>query len=510
MGLFIGTRTVPRVGLSAHFSRGDQGGAAGAGNGRHRRLGYRYAYYASHRSINGPTIGDRCDSGVSSRARSLVARVIGVAIVFSLAFPALALAGGSRTAPGLSAAVPKQQILSGKSIRHATARRVPRIVGGTTAPAGTFPWLAFILYNVSQTGFSYCSGTVVSSDVILTAGHCAEDTATRSLNPASGYGVVTGSLDWTDASTRQVSGVSQVIVYPGYNPATDQGDAAVLVLSTPTTAPAIPLATASDLGLLAPGALGTISGWGRTIGGDPSSTPSALQWATTVVQSPAYCDQQLSSFVPFDPYTQVCAVNAPYFDTSACLGDSGGPLLANDLVGQGGHPIEIGIAVEVVNNCTTTFPDIYTRVDLISPWANGWIAAVKPAAPPPPPSSPPNAPVAGLYRGQTNQRLPIAVRVGSADSITAVDFRITLRCQAHGHRLSYRVTPVTQRRQPWGIFDSGGLGVSQIFIGSAGVRYHLVGTFNTTGSVFGTLHAVSHTHRYGTCDSGQLRWGATI
>ncbi len=71
--------------------------------------------------------------------------------------------------------------------------------------------------------------------MILTAGHCAEDTTTGSLNPAAGYGVVTDSLDWTDASTRQLSGVSRVIVYPGYNPTTGQGDAALLCLLTTST-----------------------------------------------------------------------------------------------------------------------------------------------------------------------------------------------------------------------------------------------------------------------------------
>ena len=431
---------------------------------------------------------------MSSRARSLVV-VIGVAILASLAFPALALA-------------------SSGSIRNATPRSVPRIVGGTPAPAGTFPWLAFIEDSVGSGYYDLCTGTVVSANVILTAGHCAEDTTTGSLNPAAGYGVVTGSLDLTDASTRQVSGVSRVIVYPGYNATTGQGDAALLVLSTPTTAPAIPLATSNDIGLLAPGTLGTISGWGQTIGGDPNSIPTALQWATTVVQSPTTCSGVISAF---DPYTQVCAINAPSFDTSICFGDSGGPLLANDLVGQNGNPTEIGISVQVLDNCDTALPDIYTRVDVISPWANGVIAAVRPPppptptpTPPPAPSPSPKTPVAGLYRGQTSQRLPIAVRVGARDSITAVDFRITLRCQVHGHRLSYRVTPVTQRMQPWGISDSGGLGFSQYFTGSAGVRYHLTGTFNTTGTVSGTLHAVSHTHRYGTCDSGQLRWRSSI
>jgi secreted trypsin-like serine protease len=363
MDLFTSTDTVPRAGLSADFSRGDQGRATRAGNGFRRSLADNYL---SHLQICGPTTENRDNSRASPQARSLLARVIAIAILASLAFPALALA-------------------SSGSIRHATARLVPRIVGGTTAAADTFPWLAFIADSTGPNSGFTCTGTVVSSNVILTAGHCAEDTTTGSVNPPGGYAVVTGSLDWTDVTTRQVSGVSQVIAYPGYNPSTGQGDAALLVLSTPTTAPAIPLATASDVGLLAPGTASTISGWGETVGGDPNSTPTALQWAITVVQSPSYCDQQLSSFAPFDPYTQVCALNYPYDNTGTCFGDSGGPLLANDLVGQNGNPTEIGIAVEVVNNCDTAFPDIYTRVDVISPWANGWITAVKPPPPPPPP-----------------------------------------------------------------------------------------------------------------------------
>jgi hypothetical protein len=50
-------------------------------------------------------------------------------------------------------------------------------------------------------------------------------------------------------------------------------------------------------------------------------------------------------------------------------------------------------------------------------------------------------PVAGLCRWQTSQRLSVAARVGSSDSITAVDLTITLRFQVHRHRLSYRVAP---------------------------------------------------------------------
>ncbi|MGH2865243.1 MAG: S1 family peptidase, partial [Solirubrobacteraceae bacterium] len=114
------------------------------------------------------------------------------------------------------------------------------IIGGTLAEDDTFPWLAFIVYDGES--LITCTGTVVAPNVVLTAGHCGEDTETGELREPSGYSVVTGNVEWT-ASPRQISDVSRVVVYPDFNPDYLTGDAALLVLSTPTTAPAIALAS---------------------------------------------------------------------------------------------------------------------------------------------------------------------------------------------------------------------------------------------------------------------------
>ena len=45
------------------------------------------------------------------------------------------------------------------------------IVGGEDAMAGEFPFVAKIIYNGSQVG---CTGTLISSDKVLTAGHCVD------------------------------------------------------------------------------------------------------------------------------------------------------------------------------------------------------------------------------------------------------------------------------------------------------------------------------------------------
>jgi hypothetical protein len=232
-----------------------------------------------------------------------------------------------------------------------------------------------------------CSGTVVSSNVVLTAGHCAVDESTgRVLSPGS-YRVVTGAADWTDTASRHVSGVSQVIVDPSYNIAAKTSDAALLILSTPTTAPAVRLATSADQDLAQPGTVAVIAGWGATYAG--GLFQYLLQWAATVVQGPAYCGQfQFANFT-YNPLLHLCAVDYPYDDTAACNGDSGGPMLTGD---ASGNAVEIGVTSVGPTDCNTVTADYFTAVVQLSSWVNGWISAVAPPSPttasPPPPAAP--------------------------------------------------------------------------------------------------------------------------
>ena len=136
----------------------------------------------------------------------------------------------------------------------------PSIVGGATAPTGSFGMMAFVLHVAPDgTADFACSGTVISSNVVLTAGHCGEAPSGVAY-AASGYRIVTTALDWTN-SARQVSGVSRVVVSPSFDPSTLDGDAALLILDTATPAPAVPLAVyPGDASLLAPGTATEIGG----------------------------------------------------------------------------------------------------------------------------------------------------------------------------------------------------------------------------------------------------------
>jgi hypothetical protein len=251
------------------------------------------------------------------------------------------------------------------------------IVGGTVASQGQLGFMAFIVYRVSSTAFQLCSGTVVAPNVVLTAGHCAADESTGALLNPSQFAVVTGSVDWTNASVRHVSGVSQILVDPAYNPSTATADAALLVLSTPTSSPSIRLATATDVALEQPGTGAVIAGWGETF---PGSGPTQnLEWASTVVQSPAYCSQFNFAPLTYDPAVKLCAVNSPFDDTATCSGDSGGPLLAAKASGQ---PVEIGITSYGPGDCDTVTADFFTTVEPLSAWVSQEIQAVSPGLPP--------------------------------------------------------------------------------------------------------------------------------
>ena len=106
-----------------------------------------------------------------------------------------------------------------------------------------------------------CSGTVVSSNVVLTAGHCAENTETGIVDASAGYQVSTGTRSL--ATPGQLGGVTRVIPYPAFDPTTLARDAALLILATPTTVAPVTLASEPTDAYLYDDETGTaITGWG--------------------------------------------------------------------------------------------------------------------------------------------------------------------------------------------------------------------------------------------------------
>ncbi len=381
----------------------------------------------------------------------------------------------------------------------------PEIIAGTAVPAGMLPQLAWVADKLSSSEIEDCSGTVLSSNVVLTAGHCVEQD-TGALDPAAGFKVVTGQPNLGGTLVGHISTVSQTIVYPGYDPMTHDGDVALLELSTPTTAPAITLATGSQTSLWQPGTDVAIAGWGVTNGSDPFSVPLRVQWATTVTQTAADCSDKASLLgSSFDPDRQLCAVDSPTDQTAVCSGDSGGPILADYLTGT---PVEVGITSWGAVGCDATMPDFFARADSISTWAAGWVSTLAPAPPAPAgtpkpiPTATPSAKkiAAGRYTGQTEQDKPVTLQVSASGKTVT---KITLRYLAHCSR--------TRGASLWGTTSRGYRIRNQAFSATrrvVGGSIKVVGRFDHSGSATGTLKSGWSSSRYGRCHTGQIGWAA--
>jgi len=268
----------------------------------------------------------------------------------------------------------------------------PGIVGGSPAPAGTWPSTVF-LYGTFEGQPYGCTGSVVSPEWIVTAAHCAYGAPGKF---AQSMTAVLGAKDYTNRATGEVIGIDRLVVHQAYDPVKDLNDVAVFHLSRPTTAPAIRLATKDEHAAhryISYTDEPNAAGWGRT---DARSTvdTTVLQQAYLRIHSAVEC----AVIAGFDPNTQVCAGTEG--KAGACHGDSGGPLVAFDAATR--EPVLWGITSygpqsgAKLDPCSTMLPVVYSWVpafvDFIRSQAGAPAAVVQapasaPSGPVPPPAT---------------------------------------------------------------------------------------------------------------------------
>jgi secreted trypsin-like serine protease len=210
------------------------------------------------------------------------------------------------------------------------------VVGGKPAPRGSFRYVADVLVG----GAFGCTGTLIASQWVLTAGHCGSATGSVSLGlapspaswPASAYTVQLGSV-YADGRGGETHSVTQVVVDSDYVVTNGTGnDVTLLKLDKPTNIKPMLIAAVRERSSWRPGVLATIAGFGTTSEND-SNPPAQMQYARVPITTDAYCASAYPnglSEVPndgyFDPATMLCA-GYPQGGTDTCEGDSGGPLL---------------------------------------------------------------------------------------------------------------------------------------------------------------------------------------
>lgn len=208
----------------------------------------------------------------------------------------------------------------------------PRIVGGTPATFGAYP---FYVYTI---GAGLCGGTLIAPDIVLTAASCED----FFLDGALIGGIL---LDGSDAV--EVLAVDSILPHPDYLEATLFNDIMLVKLTDPSTQ--TPIELNFDTSIPSVGDVVTVIGFGLT--SEVDSASNELLTVNVDIISDDVCSDLYANLVP---EIVICAgVTAGGRD--ACSGDGGGPLLTTD-------NLQIGI-VSFGNGCgRPDTPAVYTEI----------------------------------------------------------------------------------------------------------------------------------------------------
>ena len=230
------------------------------------------------------------------------------------------------------------------------------VVGGGNASPGEYPSVAEITF-----GPFLCTGTLITPDWVLSAGHCSSITGAAVATPASWppqlINVRIGGVTQSDGESRTVS---RVVMHPDYL-LTSGYDISLLQLSSTSTMAPTQVAGAGERSIWPVGQPGKSQIPSLSFIG--ASPPDTLQEAQVPVTTDAYCG---NAYGEFDAATMLCA-GFPEGGVDTCQGDSGGPMFGRTSAG----------ALRVVG--TTSFgegcarpgkPGVYGRVgdDTLRPW----------------------------------------------------------------------------------------------------------------------------------------------
>jgi len=258
-----------------------------------------------------------------------------------------------------------------------TSRRAQAITYGFVDSNNTYSNVGAFIVKSPTTGqiFPICSGTMITSNVFLTASHCTiffqQDLALRGF---TAYVSLDGSIPFGEltSSKTKLFAVSQVVTNPNYNQSqSDSGDIGALILQsnvrgvTPAVLPACSLLDqlAAQNGLKT--AVFTNVGYGvqnRVVGG-------GVPFFQDINPIPRM--YSFSSFNSLNGGYIRLSQNASTGNGGTCFGDSGGPNFMN-LNGQ-----QIIAAITITGDSVCRSTNVDYRLDTVS--AQGFLAYVNAA-----------------------------------------------------------------------------------------------------------------------------------
>ncbi|KAM9458118.1 serine protease 56-like [Salvelinus alpinus] len=229
-----------------------------------------------------------------------------------------------------------------------------RIVGGSPASPGSWPWLV----NLQLDEGLMCGGVLVDRSWVVTAAHCFAGSHSESY-----WTAVVGEFDITKTDPdEQVLKVNRIIPHPKFNPKTFNNDIALVELTSPVILSEHVTPVCLPSGLEPPtGSPCLVAGWGSLYEDGPSV--DVVMEAKVPLLPQSVCKTTLGKELVTN--TMLCA---GYLSggVDSCQGDSGGPLIYQDHV-SGRFQLQ-GITSWGDGCGEKGKPGVYTRVSAFSDW----------------------------------------------------------------------------------------------------------------------------------------------
>ncbi|MBC8505843.1 MAG: serine protease [Anaerolineales bacterium] len=231
------------------------------------------------------------------------------------------------------------------------------VTGKTEATPGAQPWMvALVDDGLDAYDGTFCGGTLIAPQWVLTAAHCIEDMRAAEMD------VIIGRHQLSSSQGERID-VTHLIMHPDYY---EFHDIALIHLAAPATVgQPIPLVTNANEYLDDASTDARVTGWGLIPEKGEEFYPDNLYG----VSIPIVTDEQCKATYGGDVDSTVICAGLESGGADSCDGDSGGPLVVPN-----GNSWALAGVVSWGDGCGLPGGyGVYTRVVSYESWINGYL-----------------------------------------------------------------------------------------------------------------------------------------